>query len=131
MIALPSEQPDAIARVPLNIRLSAWMMEMARRYHRQRWEAHDAETAARFPPPPLQPLAAQPSISPFRPLSGDQPPEFGADQKIVRLRPGGQPRTLPVVPTGQSPLRHEVHANDSAHVRLLRLKEPQPRREEP
>jgi hypothetical protein len=82
-LLLPTDQPDAVSRVPLHIRLSAWMIDRARRCHRARWEAHNAETAARFPPPPLQPLAAQPSISSVRPLSGDQPLEFGADQKIV------------------------------------------------
>jgi len=127
-LALPTDQPDAVSRVPLHIRLSAWMIDRARRCHRARWEAHDAETAARFPPPPLQPLAAQPSISSVRPLSGDQPLEFGADQKIVWLRPGLQPRTVPVVPARQSHPPHEAHSDDLAHCRSLQSKERKPPR---
>jgi len=128
-LALPTDQPDAVSRVPLHIRLSAWMIDRARRCHRARWEAHDAETAARFPPPPLQPLAAQPSISSVRPLSGDQPPEFGADQKIAWLRPGLPPRTEPVVPARHHPPLAEVHRDDLAHCRSLHTGAPPPQQE--
>lgn len=142
-LALPSRHPDSIAREPEHIRrarhaverplqrawLSEWLAKLATwgSYHRRR--DLDARTAAKFPPPPLQPLAAQPSISSVRPLSGDQPLEFGADQKIVWLRPGLQPRTVPVVPARHHPPLAEVHRDDLAHCRSLHTGAPPPQQE--